>query len=103
MRLKYDLYDLRRPPKGQAPGDDLGATLALGQALVAQISSETGIEPSMLATRADIQALAWGRESGRLTNGWRADIAGARLEALFAGKVGLSGNGKGGLRIVDLP
>lgn len=95
--------DLRRPAKGQAPGEDLGATLALGQALVVQISYETGIDPSMLATRADIQALAWGRESGRLTNGWRADIAGSRLEALFAGKVGLSGDGKGGLRIVDLP
>ncbi len=101
--LELEADELRRPPKGVAPGDDLGATLALGQALVAQISAETGIEPSMLATRADIQALAWERESGRLTNGWRADIAGERLKALFAGKVGLSGNGKGGLRIVDLP
>ena len=94
--------DVRRPVRGESPGDDLGPTLSLGQALVAQISTETGIDPSMLATRADIQALAWGRSSGRLTSGWRADLAGSRLKDLFAGKVGLSGNGKGGLQIVDL-
>lgn len=100
--LEVDAKSVRRPPKGEAPGEDLGAMVALGQAMVAQISAETGIETSMLATRADIQALAWGRESGRLSSGWRAEVAGTRLQDLFSGRVGLSGNGAGGVRIAPI-
>jgi ribonuclease D len=100
--LKLDDAEIRRPPRGERPGEDLGAIVALAQAMVAQISAETGIEASMLGNRADIQALAWGRESGRLSQGWRAEIAGHRLQDLFAGRVGLAGDGKGGVRIAPL-
>lgn len=100
--LKLDDSELRRPPRGERPGEDLGAIVALAQAMVAQISAETGIEASMLGNRADIQALAWGRKSGRLSQGWRAEIAGHRLQELLDGRVGLAGDGKGGVRIAPL-
>jgi hypothetical protein len=60
------------------------------------------MEPSLLATRADVQALAAGRTSGRLSQGWRAEIAGEALRRLFAGEAALTGDGSGGVRVVDV-
>lgn len=102
VRRGQELSDdeIRRPPRGEAPGDELGSIVALCQALVAEISRQTGVEASLLGNRADIQSLAWGRTTGKLASGWRYEIAGRKLEDLLAGNLSLSGDGKGGVRIV---
>ena len=92
---------LRKPPRGEAPGEDLGSIVALCQALVAEVSRQTGIEASLLGNRSDIQSLAWGRTSGKLASGWRYEIAGRKLEDLLTGKLSLSGDGNGGVRILS--
>lgn len=101
--LELDARDLRTPARGEPPiDDDAGPSVALGLALVAHIAAQRQMEPSLLATRADVQALAAGRTSGRLSSGWRAEIAGDALRRLFAGEAALTGDGSGGVRVVGV-
>ena len=101
--LALDGGDLRLPARGEPPlDDDAGPSVALGLALVAHIAARRQMEPSLLATRADVQSLAAGRTSGRLSVGWRAEIAGEALRRLFAGEAALTGDGSGGVRLVDV-
>lgn len=100
--LALDATGLKLPPRGEPVDEDVGPSVALGLALVAQIAGQRRIEPSLLATRADVQSLALGRRSGRLSSGWRADLAGDSLRRLFAGEAALTGDGDGGVRFVDL-
>lgn len=92
---------LQLPTRGEPPLEDLGATIALGQAFIACISEQRGIEPSMLGSRADVHSLAAGRTSGKLASGWRHEIAGRPLLDLLAGRSSITGNGKGGVRLVS--
>lgn len=101
--LALDARELRLPARGEPPLDDeAGPTVALGLALVAQIAAQRQMEPSLLATRADVQAIAAGRSSGRLATGWRADLAGNAVRRLFAGEAALTGDGRGGVRLLDV-
>lgn len=100
--LALDKSALKTPAKGEPPLEDLGPTIALGQAFIARISEERGIEPSMLGSRADVHSLAAGRTTGKLASGWRYEIAGKPLLDLLAGRSAISGDGKGGVRILSL-
>jgi ribonuclease D len=101
--VNLDANELRLPARGEPPIDeDAGPSVALGLALVAHIAAQRQMEPSLLATRADVQSLAAGRTSGRLSVGWRAEIAGAALRRLFAGEAALTGDGHGGVRVLDV-
>ena len=93
---------LRLPAAGDPPEEDVGPAVALGLALVAQIAAERRIEPSLIANRADVQALALNRSHGRLAAGWRGDLVGAALRRLLAGASALTGDPNGGVRLVDL-
>lgn len=100
MALEKDQLNL--PTRGEPPLEDLGPTIALGQAFIARISEERGIEPSMLGSRADVHSLAAGRTSGKLASGWRHEIAGRPLLDLLAGKSAITGDGRGGVRLISL-
>lgn len=91
---------LQLPTRGEPPLEDLGATIALGQAFIACIAEQRGIEPSMLGSRADVHSLAAGRDSGKLASGWRHEIAGKPLLDLLAGRSAITGDGKGGVKLV---
>ncbi|MFO1395378.1 MAG: hypothetical protein U1F09_16650 [Steroidobacteraceae bacterium] len=58
------------------------------------------MEPSLLATRADVQSLAAGRTSGRLSSGWRAEIAGEALRCCSRARPHSPAHGSGGVRVV---
>jgi len=101
--LALDARDLRMPARGEPPIDDeAGPCVALGLALVAHLAAQRQMEPSLLATRADVQALAAGRTSGRLSSGWRAEIAGEALRRMFSGEAALTGDGRSGVQLLDL-
>lgn len=93
--------ELRLPERGEPPLEDIGATVALGQAFIACIAEERGIEPSMLGSRADVHSLAVGRSSGKLASGWRYEIAGKPLLEVLAGRSAITGDGKGGVRVIE--
>lgn len=92
--------DLQLPTRGEPPLEDMGATIALGQAFIACIAEQRGIEPSMLGSRADVHSLAAGRTSGKLASGWRHEIAGKPLLDLLAGRSSITGDAKGGVRLL---
>ena len=92
----------RMPPAGESVDEGRGPGVALALALVAQIADERGIEPTLLATRLDVQTLASGKTTGRLGSGWRGELVGEPLRRLLAGEVALTGASDGGARLVEL-
>ena len=59
------------------------------------------IDTTLLATRADVEALLRGSASARLTQGWRADVLGQDIQNLVEGRAALSFDGKGNLILED--
>jgi ribonuclease D len=53
---EMDPHLVKRPPSGEPNDEHLGPSVALGLALVAQLAAERGIEPTLLANRADCGA-----------------------------------------------
>jgi hypothetical protein len=58
-------------------------------AWAAQRARDLEIDPAILATRADIEALLMG-DGGRLAAGWRHDVVGEPIRALAAGEASLA-------------
>jgi len=56
----------------------------------------------LLATRADLVALLRGDDNARLLQGWRAELVGDDIQRLVQGKAGLTFDGRGGLRLIDV-
>jgi ribonuclease D len=88
------------------PGEDVDRearpAVALAAAWTAQLAGELGIDPALLATRADLATFVRG-DDGRVGRGWRAELLGARLRRLVDGEVALAFDGRGGLRLVEIP
>jgi ribonuclease D len=72
------------------------AAVTLVSAWVGQLARELHIDPSLLATRADVEELLAGRD-GRLTEGWRAGLIGTPATALAAGEAALAFGPRGEL------
>jgi ribonuclease D len=87
--------EVRLPP---ADGVDRTqrAAVTLVSAWVGQLARELEIEPSLLATRSDVEELLAGRD-GRLTAGWRAELVGRPAAALARGDAALAFGPKGDL------
>jgi ribonuclease D len=92
--------DLRLPPTGDVDRE-LRPAVALVSAWISQLSRQLQIDTTLLATRADVEALLRGDESARLTRGWRADVLGQDIRRLLEGRAALSFDGKGGLVLED--
>jgi ribonuclease D len=83
-----DSRDLRLPATERVDRSMQPAVTVVG-AWLAQQADELKIDPSVLATRADIaQFLTDG--TGRLASGWRNDIAGEPVRRLLAGEATVS-------------
>ena len=90
--------DWRPPPKraGRSDAvDRLRPAVGLVTSWVSQLARDRMIEPSLLATRADIEALIRGDADARLSRGWRSEMVGEPLRRLVAGEAALAfDNGK---------
>ncbi|MBX3284319.1 MAG: HRDC domain-containing protein [Actinobacteria bacterium] len=75
--------------------------VALVAAWVSQLARDLEIETSLVATRADIEALLAGDPDARLTRGWRADLVGERIRRLVEGEAALAFDGRGNLLLED--
>jgi ribonuclease D len=92
-------------PRAEGPTYDLDRRLrpavALVAAWVSQLSRDLEIETSLVATRADIEALLAGDPSARLAVGWRAELVGERIRRLVDGEAALAFDGAGNLVLED--
>ena len=85
--------DWRPPPKraGRSDAvDRLRPAVGLVTSWVSQLARDRMIEPSLLATRADIEALIRGDADARLAQGWRSEMVGEPLRRLVAGEAALA-------------
>ncbi len=101
LRLVREGAELPPPPRSGSPRrearPDLRPAVALVAAWVAQLSRELEIDPALLGTRADIEALVRADPDARLSEGWRADLAGEPIHRLMSGDAALAFDGDGGL------
>ena len=79
------------------PRPDLRPAVALVAAWTAQLANRNDLDPALLATRADIEALVRGDAEARLAAGWRADIVGAPIRALMSGDAAIAFDSSGEL------
>ncbi|MCB0961956.1 MAG: ribonuclease D [Acidimicrobiales bacterium] len=91
-----------RPAKPRYELDrSLRPAVSLVAAWVSQLSRDLEIETSLVATRADIEALLAGDPEARLATGWRAELVGERVRKLVDGEAALAFDGRGGLVLED--
>ena len=93
-------------PRAPASADDLDRSMrpavTLVSAWVAQLARDERLDPSLLATRADIVAFLRGDEGARLGSGWRNDLVGDGIRRLVGGEAGLTFDGEGRLRLTTV-
>jgi ribonuclease D len=78
--------------------------VALATAYVGHRAAELGIDPAILATRADLAALfsnGAAASRGRLSSGWRAELLGTELEKLAKGEAALAFDGQDALLLEE--
>ena len=91
---------LRLPPDADLPSH-LQPLAALLAAWVGQQARDLEIDPTLLATRGDIDALLRRAPGSRLTDGWRAELIGSTVGRIAAGTAAVAYDGKGSLLLVD--
>ena len=83
-----------RPPPARparsAHAERLRPAVGLVTSWVSQLARERMIEPSLLATRADIEALISGDPDARLSRGWRSELVGEPVRRLVEGEAALA-------------
>lgn len=57
---------------------------------IRQLAREHGIEPSLLATRADVESLIRGEGGSRLARGWRSEMVGEPIRRFVEGEAALA-------------
>lgn len=88
--LTMGLDDLPAPRRRERNSPEAEGAVDLMYALLRIIADRSGIAPQLIATRDDLLDLATGRKDSRLASGWRHELAGASLERLLAGEIGLT-------------
>jgi ribonuclease D len=88
--------ELRLPPRDGVDSMYRPA-VTLASAWVSQLSRDADLDTSLVATRADIEALVRGDDTSRLLTGWRADVAGLPVQRLLEGTAALAFDGDGSL------
>ncbi len=94
------------PPKRDRPtvrdlDGRLRPAVTLVSAWLGQLSRELEIDPALLATRSDIEAILREEDDARLGRGWRAEVAGDDIRRIVSGAAALALDGVGGLVLED--
>ena len=97
------------PPRDPPPSAtaelprELRPAVTLVASWVAQLAHELELDPALLATRADVEALLRGDDDARLSAGWRAGLVGEPIRRLVAGEVALAYSPRHGIELVERP
>ncbi|HEX6418973.1 MAG TPA: HRDC domain-containing protein [Acidimicrobiales bacterium] len=90
--------DLRLPPR-EGVDASYRPAVTLASAWVSQLARDAELDASLIATRADIEALVRGDGTSRLLEGWRGEVAGLPVKHLLEGNAALAFDGGGSLVI----
>ncbi|MEI7617477.1 MAG: HRDC domain-containing protein [Actinomycetota bacterium] len=82
---------------------NLRPAITLVSAWVSELARHEKIDTALLGTRGDIVALLRKDPDARLSIGWRAELLGDQVQRLVDGAAALTFDGKGGLRLIDVP
>ncbi|MGH9246265.1 MAG: ribonuclease D [Acidimicrobiales bacterium] len=93
--------EVRMPPLRKEIERDLRPAATLSSALVGQLARDLHIDPTLLATRADLEDFLRGAPDARLLHGWRAEVVGDRLRRLVSGEAAVVFDGRGGLTLEE--
>lgn len=97
---------LADPPPVPDAADELDRSkrpaVTLVSAWVSQVARDSRIDTALLATRADLVAIIRGDADARLAHGWRAELVGDGITRLMDGHAGLTFDGKGSLKLIDV-
>ncbi len=107
--IAEEILDAVRSAKGNAApspppsADDLDRNMrpavTLVSAWVGQLARDERLDPTLLATRADIVAFLRGDDDARLGVGWRNELVGDGIRRLVGGEAGLTFDPEGRLRL----
>ena len=90
-------------PDGEELDRNLRPAVTLVSAWVSELARQEKIDTTLLATRGDIVALLRKDPDARLSAGWRAEMLGDKVKRLVDGRAGLTFDGRGGLKLIDVP
>ena len=94
-------------PLPVADGEELDRSLrpaiTLVSAWVSELARQEKIDTALLGTRGDIIGLLRNDPDARLANGWRAELLGDKVRRLVEGRAALTFDGRGGLKLIDVP
>jgi ribonuclease D len=93
---------LPRPEPERDGGQGNGALADLLRVLLKAKAEEAGVAQKLIATAADLDALAAGLRDIPALHGWRGEVFGADALRLCRGEIALSARG-GSVRVVPLP
>ena len=78
----------------KSKNSDLRAAVALVTSYMYQLARDVEIDPSLLGTRNDIEALISGDMNSKLATGWRAEVVGGVVKNILDGDVALVFDGQ---------
>lgn len=87
----------RQPPRAPELPKHLRPVVTLVTAWIAQLARDHRLDPALLATRADVEALLKKDMTGRLSRGWRQDMVGKPIAQLVGGEAAVAFDGDGHL------
>ena len=97
----------RSVPRPERQGEELDAraraALGLMGSWIAEVARRERLDPTLIATRADLVDFAAGGTAGRLAGGWRAALVAGDLRDILEGRAGVAVDERGRLRLVDSP
>ena len=93
--------DYPRLPNGREKLQVNPALADLLRVLLKAKTESSGVAPKLIASAADLDALAAGQRDVQALHGWRREVFGADAERLCDGKIGLAAKGQN-IRIVEL-
>jgi len=87
----------QRPTRAPELPKHLRPVVTLVTAWIAQLARDNQLDPALLATRADVEALLKGDTETRVRYGWRAELVGGPIEKLVSGEAAVAFDGDGRL------
>lgn len=89
--------------EGEELDRNMRPAVTLVSAWVSELARQEKIDTTLLGTRADIVALLRNDTDARLAVGWRAELLGDQVKRLVEGAAALTFDGRGSLRLIDVP